>query len=54
LKEINDLYLISTAEVLSTIKIVYLRRGKYVDKRLVSSDDRARKVIENIDLLNIQ
>mgnify|MGYP001626220844 CR=1 FL=1 len=54
LKEINDLYLISTAEVLSTIKIVYLRRGKYVDKRLVSSNDRARKVIEKIDLLNIQ
>jgi transposase len=54
MKEAVDLYLITTAEVLSTIKIVYLRRGKYVEKRLVSSDERAKKVMEKIDLLNIQ
>ena len=54
MKEAVDLYLITTAEVRSTIKIVYLRRGKYVENRLVSSDERAKKVMEKIDLLNIQ
>jgi len=54
MKEAVDLYFITTAEILSTIKIVYFRRGKYFENRLISSDERAKKVMEKIDLLNIQ
>ena len=38
-----------TLDILSTIKVVYLVRGKSMQKRLFSADGRAREVMEKID-----
>ena len=53
IKPVMDVYLTTTLDILSTIKIVYLVRGKSMEKRLFSADGRAREVMEKIDLLKI-
>jgi transposase len=53
IKPIMEVYLLTALDILSTIKIVYMARGKFVDKRLFSADERAREVMEKIDLLKI-
>lgn len=53
LKPVMELYLSSVKDVLSTIKIVYIVRGKSVEKRLFSGDERARNVMNKIDLMKV-
>ena len=50
---VMELYLSSVKDVLSTIKIVYIIRGKSVEKRLFSGDERARNVMNKIDLMKV-
>ena len=53
IKPVMEVYLTTTLDILSTIKVVYVVRGKSMEKRLFSADERAREVMEKIDLLKI-
>ena len=49
-KPIMDLYLTTVLEVISTIRIIYMTRGKGVSEKLYSGDERAKKIMERFDL----
>ena len=49
-KPIMDLYLTTVLEVISTIRIIYMTRGKGVREKLYSGDERAKKIMERFDL----
>ena len=49
-KPVMDLYLTTVLEVISTIRIIYMTRGKGVREKLYSGDERAKKIMERFDL----
>ena len=53
IKPVMEVYPITALKILSTIRIVYMARGKLVEKRLLSADERAKEMMEEIDLLKI-
>ncbi|MEM0135149.1 MAG: hypothetical protein QXU18_07995 [Thermoplasmatales archaeon] len=53
IKPIMDLCLLSVTDILSTIKVIYIVGGKSIEKRLFSADERARKVMDKIDLIHV-
>jgi transposase len=52
-KPVMELYLTTVQEVISTIRIVYITRGKSVDVKLSSGDERAQRVMEKFDLVKM-
>jgi len=52
-KPVMELYLTTVQEVISSIRIVYMTRGKSVDVKLSSGDERALKIIEKFDLVKM-
>ena len=50
IKPVMELYLTTVMEVISTINIVYMTRGKSVSVRLSSGDERAQRIMERFDL----
>ena len=52
-KPVMDLYLTTVQEVISTIRIVYITRGKSVDVKLSSGDERALRIMEKFDLVKM-
>ena len=53
IKPVMDLYLTTVQEVISTIRIVYITRGKSVDVKLSSGDERAQMIMEKFDLVKM-
>jgi hypothetical protein len=53
IKPVMDLYLTAVQEVISSIRIVYMTRGKSVDVKLSSGDERPLKIIEKFDLVKM-
>ena len=53
IKPVMEVYPITALEILSTIRIVYMARGKLVEKRPLSADERAKEMMEEIDLMKI-
>ena len=50
IRPVIELYLTTVMEVISTIRIVYMTRGKSVSVRLSSGDERAQRIMERFDL----
>jgi len=53
IKPVMDLYLTAVQEVISTIRIAYITRGKSVDVKLSSGDERAQMIMEKFDLVKM-
>jgi Transposase len=53
LKPVMELYLITVLEVVSTIRIIYAIRGKSVDVKLSSGDERAIQIMDKFNLMEM-
>jgi hypothetical protein len=50
IKPVMELYLTTVMEVISTLNIVNMTRGKSVSVRSYSGDERAQRIMERFDL----
>lgn len=46
IKPVKEVHPITMLEILSTIRIEYVARWKFVEKRLPSTDERAKELME--------
>jgi hypothetical protein len=53
IKPVMDLYLTTVQEVISTIRIAYITRGKSVYVKVSSGDERAQMIMEKFDLVKM-
>ncbi len=49
-KPVMDLYLTKVLEVISTIRIIYMTRGRGISKKLYAGDERAKGIMEKFEL----
>ena len=50
---VKEMYLTAVKKTLETISIIYMVRGKTIEKRLFSGDETAKEVIEKLDLIKM-